>query len=140
MKMNIWIPFKRLSYVGEEMFITCMIGQWKHLLDATHDTMQTYNKMYSNFKVQVKWGVGEFHPTKPKYSHLFQTNVARFSPLGRKPALVFSPVVRITMRTFFTILIGDDNCLMRTAYWKSPRFSLGIKFKNQISSHILKKV
>ncbi len=106
---------RELNHVGEKMFIMCMIGQWKYILNANHAIMQTYNKMYSNFKVQVKWGIGGFHPTKPKYSHLFQTNVGRFSPVGRKPALVFSLVVKIAMRTFLAIIIGDDNCLMRTA-------------------------
>jgi hypothetical protein len=83
MEMNILNMFPDiLSYVGEEIFIMCMIGQYKFLLDANHAIIQIYNKMHSSFKVQVKWGISGFHPTKLNDSHLFQTSVGQFSFVG----------------------------------------------------------
>jgi hypothetical protein len=116
-----------LNYAGEEMFM-CMRGQWKFPLYANHAIMQTYNKMHSGFKVHVKWGIGGFHPTKRKHSHLFQTSVGRFSPVRWKPPeSVFSSklMMRTVMRTFLAVLIGDENRLMRTTWhqiWEPDRF------------------
>jgi hypothetical protein len=125
-----------LSYASEKMFM-CLIGQWKFHLDAKHAIMQTYNKMHSGLKVHVKWGIGGFHPTKRKHSHLFQTSVGRFSPVGWKPELVFSSelMMRTVTRTFLAVLIGDENRLMRTAWASNLRTRLILTFWKEFGFH-----
>lgn len=71
-----------LGFMGEKMFIMCMIGWWELVQDVDHDVVHAFNKMRVNFKVQVEWGFGglkrkwrcfmkNFNSTKPRYTHLF---------------------------------------------------------------------
>jgi hypothetical protein len=124
-----WSTFPEIWVMGVKItFIMCMIGQWKFPLDANHVIIWTYNKMHSGFKVHINWGIGGFHPTKRKHSHLFETSVGQFSPVGWKPESVFSSelMMRTVVRTFLAVFIRDENCLMRTGliltFWKEFGF------------------
>ncbi len=135
MEMNILEYLSRdLSYESEEMFIMCMIGQWKFPLHANHAIMQTYNKTHSGFKVHVKMGY--------RWVPSHQTKTFTFVPNQCWEVLTCWLKTRVS----FQFRIDDEN--RHENYFGSSRWRressdenhLGIKSENQTDSDILKRV
>jgi hypothetical protein len=64
------------SYLGEDMFIMCMIGRCEIIFNVSMHIINAYNKMCVGHKIKVEWGIGGFEHKwrKTKIHNFFHNN------------------------------------------------------------------